>query len=310
MYSLIIPIYMNEGSIPDLLSAVEGINDSCNGELEAVFVIDGSPDESAQLLSNALPSCGFRSKLVMLSRNFGSFAAIRVGLAEAAGPHFAVMAADLQEPPELIVEFFRCLESEPVDIAIGVRTQRDDPIASQWSARMFWKFYRRFVQPEMPAGGVDIFGCSENVRHQLINLDESNSSLVGLLFWVGFRRKFIPYQRQSREHGESAWTFAKKVRYLSDSIFGFSDLPIRLLMLTGFFGMIVSIGFGSTVLLVRWLGLISVPGYAAIITTVVFFAALNMFGLGIIGSYVWRAFENTKRRPNSIVMHKVDFDGK
>jgi glycosyltransferase involved in cell wall biosynthesis len=310
VYSLIIPVYMNEGSIKELLVAVEFIHDACRNDLEAVFVVDGSPDRCGELLAAALPKCRFRSKLVILSRNFGSFAAIRAGLGEAEGDYFAVMAADLQEPPELIVELFQCLESEPVDIAIGVRGKRDDPLASQWSGRFFWHFYRRFIQPEMPPGGVDIFACRANVRDRLLEFDESNSSLIGQLFWVGFRRKSISYRRQARVHGESAWTFAKKLRYLTDSIFAFSDLPIRLLTLVGALGMMVSIGFGSMVFVVRWFGLIPIPGYAALVITVAFFAALNLFGLGVIGSYVWRAFENTKGRPHSIVMQKEQFDGR
>jgi glycosyltransferase involved in cell wall biosynthesis len=307
VYSLVVPVYRNQESIPELLDAVGDLDRRLGRELEVVFVDDGSPDRSGELLASELPKRGFDSQLLTLSRNFGSFAAIREGLKAAEGPLFAIMAADLQEPPDLVLEFFRALESEPVDVVIGQRTGRDDPATSRWASRLFWGLYRRLVQPEMPPGGVDVFGCNRSVRDRLADLREANSSLVELLFWVGFRRKAVPYHRAPRARGRSGWTLSKKLRYFSDSVFGFSDLPIRLLLGAGALGMLASLLFGVVVFAARLLGLIEVPGYSAIVVAISFFAALNMFGLGVIGSYVWRAFENTKGRPGAIVMSKARF---
>lgn len=309
-YSLVIPVYGNEGSIPELLLELAGIDEALEHRLEVVFVVDGSPDHSLELLEEHLPRCSYDSRLLSLSRNFGSFAAIRAGLAEGNGPYFAVMAADLQDPPELIIDFFRALESEPVDVTVGIRGGRRDPALSSLSARLFWSVYKRFVQPEMPTGGVDVFGCNTQVRDQLVVLDESNSTLVGLLFWLGFRRKEIEYERRERVHGKSHWTLAKKARYLFDSIYAFSDLPIRVLIASGAVGLVVSVIFAIVVIIARMSGLTEVPGYTAIIITIVFFAALNMFALGVLGAYVWRAFENTKGRPQAVVMSKSRFNGR
>ena len=308
MYSLVIPVYRNQDSIPELLLVLKGLSQKLEGRLEVVFVVDGSPDRSAELLEQYLPDCEFRSRLLLLSRNFGSFAAIRAGLAEARGPYFAVMAADLQEPPELLLEFFRSLESEPIDVAIGTRESRDDPVLSRWASRLFWSTYRRLAQREMPPGGVDIFGCNLAFRDHLLQLNEANSTLVGLLFWLGFRRKLIGYERLPRRHGRSAWSLSRKLRYLMDSVFAFSDVPIRLLILAGAAGLLFSVGFSVVVVVSRVSGLIPVPGYAATVLLITFFAALNLFGLGIIGAYVWRAFENTKGRPGAIVMSRQEFE--
>lgn len=310
MYSLVIPVFKNEGSIPELLQVCGDLDESLGGRLEVVFVVDGSPDRSAALLAEGLPGCPFQSRMILLSRNFGAFAAIRAGLAEAQGPYFAGMAADLQEPPELILAFFRALEANEADLTLGTREQRDDPRLSRWASAVFWALYRRFVQPAMPRGGVDVFGCNLAFRNRLLALNEANSSLVGLLLWMGFRRKLIPYRRRERRHGRSAWTFARKLRYLMDSVFAFSDLPVRLLVFAGTLGLLFSAGLSLVVLVARLSGLIAVPGYAATIVVISFFAALNALGLGIIGSYVWRAFENTKARPQSIVMSRIDFDRK
>jgi glycosyltransferase involved in cell wall biosynthesis len=309
IYSLVVPVYKNEGSIPDLLLVLEDLNERLDRRLEVVLVVDGSPDRSAELLHERLPECRFHARLVLLSRNFGSYPAVRAGLAEARGRYFAVMAADLQEPPELILTFFRTLEREPFDVTIGTRESRNDPLLSRWASKLFWATYRRLIQAEMPPGGVDVFACNQEFRDRLLGLDESNSSLVGLLFWLGFRRKLIPYQRRARRHGTSAWTIARRVRYLMDSVFAFSDLPIRLLVFFGILGLLFSTGFSIVVLMARISGLIAVPGYAATVLVISFFAALNSLGLGIIGSYVWRAFENTKGRPQTIVMSRRTFEG-
>jgi hypothetical protein len=163
------------------------------------------------------------------------------------------------------------------------------------------------VQRELPRGGIDVFGCNRSFRDQLLKLNESNSSLVGQLIWLGFRRKLIPYRREPRAAGKSAWTFRRKLNYLMDSAFAFSDLPIRMFIFLGGLGLLAAIGFGFAVLAARLAGYVDVPGYTATVITILFFSGLNLFGLGIIGSYVWRAYENTKSRPLAVVMREERF---
>ena len=233
MLTLVIPVYRNEGSIPDLLEAVKQLYRQFDGEMETVFVVDGSPDRCYEILRAALLCKPFPSQLVLLSRNFGSFQAIRVGLQLGNGDRFAVMAADLQEPPELVVEMDRALREGSIDVVVGVRDGRKDPFLSRVPAQIFWALYRRYVLPEIPAGGVDVFGCNRAFRDTLLELDERHSSLIAQIFWLGFRRKSISYVRQARQHGKSAWTIGRKINYLMDSIFAFTDLPIRMLIRIG-----------------------------------------------------------------------------
>ena len=145
------------------------------------------------------------------------------------------------------------------------------------------------------------------VREALCRLPEVGSSLVGLLFWLGFRRKFIRYHRRPRPFGESAWSFARKIRYMLDSMYAFTDFPISLLFWIGAFGALIS-SVSATIVFVTWaLVLINVPGYTPIVLLVTFFGTLNMLSVGIIGSYLWRTFENTKARPQSIVFTAETF---
>ena len=306
--SLIVPIYRNAGGIERLLAAVEGIANSIDGDFDAVFVVDGSPDASYAELYEQLPRQRFRSTLVSLSRNFGAFPAIRVGIEIARGDVMAVMAADLQEPPELIVSFWRLYASESYDVAFGIREGRQDPWSSRMASGVFWSVYRRMVMRDIPEGGVDIFALSAAFKTRLLQLNESHSSLLGQLFWLGGRRAFVRYERRKRELGKSAWTLRKKLRYLSDSVFAFTDLPVRMLTGLGVAGIAITMLLGVVTIAAKFTGAVVVPGYAGTMLTILFFGALNSLGLGIVGTYAWHAFENTKSRPLAVIQTSEVFN--
>jgi len=304
-YSVIIPVYKNEGSIGRLIDVLKTMNKSLGDDMEVVFVVDGSPDKSFELLKNAIGQITISAQLLAHSRNFGSFAAIRTGLIAARGEYFGIMTADLQEPAELLVSFFKCLADNECDVAIGTRLGRQDPILARISSTVFWGIYRCFVVPEMPEGGVDVFGCNLQFRDQLVQFEESRSSLIALIFWLGFRRKLVGYERQVREEGVSAWTLNKKIDYMMDSIFAFTDYPIRLLLKVGTVGSILAVSIAMLVLIAKLTGAIVVPGYAATLLIVLIFGTSNLLGIGLVGTYAWRSYENSKKRPLSVVATKV-----
>jgi len=300
-YSVVIPVYRNEESIPRLLDALTDISRSLDEPAEVVFVVDGSPDGSFTLLNQAIDSLDFPAQLLAHSRNFGSYPAIRSGLQVARGQFLGVMAADLQEPPELMTAFLTALAADECDVAVGTRTGRNDPFFTRLSSGIFWRLYRRFVIRDMPTGGVDVFGCNRAFRDQLLQLEESRSSLIALIFWMGFRRKLVGYERQERQEGRSSWTLAKRIDYMMDSVFAFTDLPIRLVTRIGLIGSLGAAALGVCVAAARLSGMIEVPGYAATMLVVLFLGALNLLALGLVGTYAWRTYENTKRRPTAIV---------
>jgi polyisoprenyl-phosphate glycosyltransferase len=296
--SLVVPVYRNAATIPALIEAIEGIAARVEGALEAVFVIDGSPDDSRERLAARLPDAGFPSQVVEHSRNFGSFAAIRTGMGVARGRYIAVMAADLQEPPELVIAFLDRLATGEVDVVAGQRASRDD--RGDTASKLYWRLYRRFVIGDMPPEGVDMFACTAAVRDVITSLEATNTSLVGQLFWVGFRRELVPYDRLKSDTA-SGWTLRRKLRYLSDSVFAFTDLPVRALWLIGLLGLALAAILAAVIVVARASGAIDVPGYAATLLVLLFFSGLNCVGLGIIGSYVWRGYEAAKGRPGAIV---------
>jgi glycosyltransferase involved in cell wall biosynthesis len=307
LLTLIIPVYRNEDSIDALLKTVSELDLKLAHDFEAVFVVDGSPDRCYEILRNALSDLSFRSQLILLSKNFGSFMAIRTGLQAGKGDRFAVMAADLQEPPELVLKISTILRTKDIDVVVGVREAREDPLLSRLASNIFWGFYRRYVIADIPPGGVDMFGCNKVFRDSLLTLNEGHSSLIAQIFWLGFRREIVTYSRRKREHGTSAWTFRKKLNYLMDSVFSFTDLPVRLLIRVGTAGSLVAMLLGMVVLFAKISGMIDVPGYAMTMLTISFLGSLNLLGLGIVGSYAWRTYENTKNRPLAIPMRIESF---
>ena len=308
MLSLVIPVYKNEASLPLLLRELDAVADRVVGGLEVVFVVDGSPDESLQRLRVQLPPWRVPTQLVELSRNFGSFSAIAAGLKQGRGDYFAVIAADLQEPPELAVQFHQAMLAGDADIVFGYRSHRADPLLSRLLSRGFWSFYRRFIVPDMPRGGVDVFGCTRPVRDRLLELKEVNTSLVALLLWLGFRRAFVPYERRVRQEGRSGWTFGRKVRYALDSVFSFTDLPIKILLVLGSTATAFAVIAALTVFAAWTMGLVPVLGYVPLMLAVTSFGGLTALGLGIIGQYLWLALQNARNRPGFIVRSVENFN--
>lgn len=309
-YSVVVPVYGNEDTLTMLLARLSEIAERLPAPMEIVFVVDGSPDGSLELLRRLLPAAALPSQLVVHSRNFGSFPAIRAGLTVARGQFLGVMAADLQEPPELMEKFFTRLASGDTDVVVGRRESRADPALSSLASRLFWSLYRRSINGAIPRGGVDVFGCTREVALRLVSLSEANSSLVGLLFWIGYRREEVPYERVARPSGRSGWTLRKRVRYLLDSVFSFTSIPIGLLTTVGMSGVALT-SLAGLIVFFGWVThRITDPGYTPLMLTMLFSTSLLLTGLGIVGSYVWRTFENSKGRPISILMSVDSYPGR
>jgi glycosyltransferase involved in cell wall biosynthesis len=308
--SFILPVFRSELNIPPLLAALDAFarEHADEFELECVFVVDGSPDDACGVLLALLPQHdAFVSQVHDLSRNFGAPFAVRCGLERATGDYFAPVAVDLQEPFESIHEMFLQVHNDTADVCFGQRVGREDPWLSKQFSRVYWALYRRLIARELPTGGADLFVCNRRVRAALLQLREKNGFLIGQMLWMGFRRTFVPYVRRKRETGRSSWSFRKRVAYLMDSLFLFSDLPIKLLLSLGILGLLISAVLGLSLAINGIVGNVPVPGYAATVTTVSFFGGLNSLGFGIIGEYLWRTYQNTQQRPLSITREQHRF---
>jgi hypothetical protein len=208
-----------------------------------------------------------------------------------------------------VSQFWKILAEDEADIVFGKRMRRDDDKISKFFASAFWWFYRKLVFADVPPGGVDVFAINDRVKHALLEINEPNSSLVAQLMWLGFRREFVPYERRPRRSGHSAWTFRRKIDYMLDSVVGFTDLPIMFQLWIGAFGLVVSMVVGAVVLLARLLGWITVGGYTPIMLMLAFGFSVLLVSQGILGLYLWRSFENSKRRPLAVVSEHLKFEG-
>ena len=302
--SIVVPVYKNEGSIDQLLRRINEISAAVSGMVEAVFVVDGSPDNSLDALRSKLPMAGFDAKVLLLSRNFGAFSAIRAGLREARGDATVVMAADLQEPTSLITNMLGIVQRDEADVAVGVRQSRKDGVVSRTLSAVFWKIFNRVSSLELPRGGVDIFALSRSARETLNTFEESSTSLIGLIYWMGFRRQEVPYHRVERRVGKSSWSLQKRINYAKDSITAFSEFPLTLFLWSGAIGAVVSLVFAL------------IGAYQYMFTSdhqsqreitaigLLFVASYLMAGLGMLGTYLWRVGDNVRNRPDSITWKK------
>ena len=303
-------LYKSEHDLPALLAALDlfARENQADFDVECVFVSDGSPDGAVALLKQRLPEfVTFSSQLHVLTRNFGATFAQRCALSKATGDYFVPIPPDMQEPLGLAKRAFEVLHAGEFDICLGRRISRADPWYDQLTSGLYWFLYRALIGGGMPAGGIDFFACNRRVRDEILRLQEKNTFLVGLLFWIGFRRTFLAYDKAPRQIGRSSWSLAKKFEYFLDSFFAFTNLPLRLIYVLGILSLTFGAGLAGVVTYYKLRGMMDVPGYTTTIIVMCFFGGVNALCLGIIGEYVWRAFENSTRRPLNLVLESQFF---
>jgi dTDP-4-amino-4,6-dideoxygalactose transaminase/glycosyltransferase involved in cell wall biosynthesis len=307
--AVVVPVYGNEHSLRILYERIIKATQFQNIDLTIQFVNDRSPDNSQAILEQ-LAKEDHRVRVLLLSKNHGSFVAIVAGLNEVKDHDAAIiMSADLQDPPELISEMVESWQKgKPV--VLCVRRNRHDPVLSKLFSNIFAKLFRKLVMPEMPEGGFDFCLIDQRVVQVIIASSEKSTSLVGLIMWAGFERAYISYDRAAREHGKSMWTFRKKARYAINSIISFSSLPLKLV---GLIGIILSIlcliGMAYIVVLYLFSKIYPPLGWTSLMFSVLLIGSFQLISLGILGEYFWNNLEQTRKRPLFIVDRRITPDG-
>jgi glycosyltransferase involved in cell wall biosynthesis len=298
---IVIPIYGNEDSISDLVNRLNRMNLTIPGGVAVIFVFDGLIDNSYFRLMELRPKFKCENRIIRLSKNYGSFSAIRIGISESTGKNIVVMSADLQEPEELFIDFFKILSTDQADIVFGHRLVRKDGLLKDLFSSIYWKFYKKFLFKQIPTGGIDVFGISRPVANLVSSVRDKNTSLIGLLLSIGFRQEFIGYGRLSRESGSSRWTFRKRFKYLLDSVYSFTSIPLLVIQFIGAIGSIFGVIGAFFVAYFRFTNVIPVPGYASLMILIFISTSFLLFSIGVVGSYVWRIYENSKGVPFAII---------
>lgn len=298
--SIIIPVYYNQNNLLPLYQDMdEKVLNHTEYDWEIVMVNDGSRDDSFAIMRQ-LAKRDKRVKIYGLSRNFGSHAAILCGLAQCTGDCAVVKAADLQEPTELILEMAEQWK-EGKNVVLAVRKDRQEGKGQTLFANMYYWLVRKAALPQMPRGGFDVYLLDRKVIQVLMQLDEKNSALTGQILWSGFRTGQVYYTRLAREIGSSRWTLKKKFRLVADTLFSFSTLPIAIVSGIGTFSCIGAVIWAIVVLACKLAGAIDVSGWTTLFMFNLFSFGIIMLTLGILGGYLWRAFDASRNRPPYII---------
>ena len=305
LISVVVPVYWNAESLPLLKAELETIADALpDDRFEFIFVDDGSGDGSYAVLEG-LAQVDERVRVLRLSRNFGSNPAILAGLSTVTGDCAAVISADLQDPPSKIPEMVAEWRGGS-QVVMAARAIRHDPMTSRFFGSAFNYLFKRFVFPDFPRHGFDFMLLDRQVVDVLVDLQEKNSYIFGQVMWVGFERSVIFYERQERQHGQSRWTTAKKIKYFVDAFSAFSYLPLRLATMMGF--LMAGLGFLYTLLIVilRITNEVPVTGWASTTVVVLLAAGTQLILLGILGEYLWRVLDESRNRPPYIIRNTVN----
>lgn len=300
--SIIVPVYGNAASLPDLLTRFQAL--ACRNpadQFEFVFVDDGSKDDSFAVLQTLAPTDA-RIRVLKLSRNFGANPAVLAGLDQARGDVVAAIAADLQDPPELIHEMV-ALWRQGRKVVLAARADRDDPWLTIMLADLFYALFRRFAIKTMPKRGFDFFLIDRQIVTLIKNSQENNVYLMGLILWLGFDPAVVYYQRQARlrKYGRSMWTFTKKFKYFIDSFVAFSYFPIRASSLIGVSLSVLGMLYAILIIVLRLIANIEIQGWSSLIVVVLVVSGVQMLMIGILGEYTWRNLDETRKRPRFVI---------
>jgi dolichol-phosphate mannosyltransferase len=296
-YSLIIPIYNEEETIPELYRRVSDVMDSLDDSVELILINDGSGDRSLNLMRE-LQERDARVCYISFARNFGHQAAVTAGLNFARGQVIVVLDADLQDPPELIPKMIESWQAG-YHVVYAQRTKRKkESWFKRLTAYVFYRLLRRLADVDIPADTGDFCLMDRQVVDVLNSMPERNRYIRGLRAWIGFRQTAVKFERDPRFAGEVKYTFKKSLALAINSLVSFSKIPLRISTYLGLFSALIALLMALLVLYWRLQQPDSpVTGLATILIAVFFLGSVQLISIGILGEYVGRIYEEVKGRP-------------
>ncbi len=301
--SLVIPVYNEAASLPACHSKTKDILNRLADKHEIIFINDGSTDNSLEIIKK-LSEKDTAVKYIDLSRNFGQQVAISAGLEHARGQYVVIMDADLQDPPEIMIDMYNKLD-EGYDVVYGKRKRRKgESILKRLTAKMFYRLLTRMTNVKIPVDAGDFRMMNRQVVNELNKMPERDRFIRGQVAWVGFRQTEIVYERAGRQKGRSSYSYKKMVRFALDGLTSFSDFPLRFATWLGFFFSLVSFVMIIWALYQRLIAHSFVQGWTSLIISVLFLGGIQLITIGIIGEYISRIGSNVRRRPKYVVKEK------
>jgi polyisoprenyl-phosphate glycosyltransferase len=305
-YSVVIPLYNEEESLPALISRLREVMGELDGPTEVVMVDDGSRDSTYQLMTEANREDS-RFKIIQLSRNFGHQLAITAGMDAAAGDAVIVMDADLQDPPHVILEMAAKWQ-EGYEVVYAVREARQgERLFKTATATIFYSLLHRLADVEHTVDVGDFRLVDRKALDAFLQMRETNRYVRGMFSWIGFRQVAVPYTRESRHAGTTKYTLRKMIRFASDAVIGFSTAPLRLALGIGLFLAFAAVCYGLVAIALKLAGTSLVPGYASLLVTVTFLSGVQLIVTGMVGQYVARIYDEARARPLYLVREMRGF---
>ena len=302
-YSIVIPVYYNEGCLRPLVQALQAtvLKTNLDRSAEIIFVDDGSGDASLAELFQIQEELSDVVRIIKLTRNFGQASALLAGYHQARGKCVITMSADGQEPPEMVNEMLKAFFTENYQIVICAREARDESNYRIITSRLFYYLMRKLTFKNMPKGGFDFWLVGRRALEVLLRNVDVNPFYQGHVLWMGFKTKFLTYRRRERLSGVSKFTFAKKLNGLLAGVLQFSFVPIRIMSLAGcVFALLGFIYAGLIFVDALFLGN-PVKGWSPLMIMVLVIGGFQMIMLGIIGEYLWRTLAQVRRRDVYVV---------
>jgi glycosyltransferase involved in cell wall biosynthesis len=309
--SIIIPCYYNEGNLPVTTARLieNEANFPAGVELEYVLVDDGSKDNTYAEMQKFQKAYPARVKIIKLSRNYGAGNASMSGILHSSGDCMAILAADLQDPPELIPELYKHW-LRGYKLVLAFKANREDSFITRLFSNTYHNMVRKLALPNAPVGGFDMWLFDKQLKDELLKMDERNFYLPSLFIWMGFEYVSIPYTRRKREIGKSKWTISKKIKSFVDSFVSFTYLPLRFISVTGFLLGIIAVIYAVLIFINNRLHHIPVEGWTSLMIVLLLVSSFIMISIGIIGEYLWRTLDASRKRPNYIIDKITDETGR
>ncbi len=306
--SVIVPLYNEELVIDEMYQRIKKILDDNQINYEIILINDGSKDDTLPK-ANLLCQNDVNVKLISFSRNFGHQVAITAGMDNASGQCVVIIDADLQDPPEVIIQMIEKWK-EGYHVVYGVRKKRQGETSFKlFTASVYYRILKKLTSVEIPVDAGDFRLMDRKVVDELIKMRERNRFVRGMVSWVGFKQCEIEYEREKRYAGETKYPFKKMLKFATDGIISFSHVPLKLSSTLGF------ISAAASMILMIW-GLIvkviypevTITGWASLFVSVLFIGGIQLLCIGILGEYLGRIYDEIKKRPIYIIDEQINFN--
>ncbi len=300
--TVIVPCYNEELALPYFCNEINKVSKKLSKViLEVIFVDDGSTDKTLEVIKDMVKK-DERIRFISFSRNFGKEAAMYAGLNYATGDYITIMDADLQDPPEMLIEMYDNIKNGEYD-CIGTRriSRKGEPVIRSFFAKLFYKIINKMSKTEMVDGARDFRLMTRQMVNAILSLKEYNRYSKGLFSYVGFKTKWLEYKNVERVVGKSKWNFFKLFVYAIEGIVGFSTIPLILSAIIGLFFCLLSFIMIIVIIIRTLIWSDPVSGWPSLVCIILFVSGIQLFCIGIIGTYLSKIYLETKNRPIYVI---------